>query len=37
MEPSEKVKYVNDEILYPLLFNDLTNYMYSIVKQYKDN
>lgn len=32
----ERVEYVNDEVLYPLLFNDLTNYIYANVKQYKD-
>lgn len=32
MEPKEKIEYINDEVLYPLLFNDLSNHIYSIVK-----
>ena len=32
----EKLEYVNDEVIYPLLFSDLSNHIYSIVKQYKD-
>ncbi len=37
LSAEDKIEYINDETLYPLLFNDLSNHIYSIVKKFKDN
>jgi len=35
MEPEDRVEYVNNEKRYPLMFQDLTNYIMEKVKRYK--
>jgi hypothetical protein len=34
---TERFEHINDEVLYPLLFSDLSNHIFSIVKKLKDN
>lgn len=36
VKKQDRNQYINDEVLYPMFFNDLANSIYSTVKEFKD-